>query len=309
MNYSPKQNASALLLSFFMMSILIVLVTGVSFVMIRDVSTVRSVVAGSQARYAAEGMGEVGLLTVKNNLPGYEPSFEDYSFSSEALASLNIHAREETVPCTIGGEEWRRLERNESIQLPLFAQVGEEANEEGMEKILQFYVEFYVADEDGNVNFNPSTDVLRWKIIGLQDGDTEAISEFIPLFGDRRFQDNPTLFGSAVNDASLTQYTAAKYRQMGFPAVFHPAYPIEDFLAGHSTNYLVLTNVVQRDYENTIYFRLHAQDVPAVCEYIRLDSRADVAFGGVRQEIQTLVREGENLPVFDFVLYHTADDN
>lgn len=306
-NYSPKTRASALLISFFIMTLLVLSALGVNLLVTHDVASVRTFTAGVQSRYAAEGMNERGLYSMKMNLPGYEQSFNDVVLANESTASLSIHAREGTVPCTGQSEDnWIVLDRNESISLPLFAQTDAKGN---TEKILKFFVEFYVGDENGDTSFAPSNDVLRWKILGLQDGRTDAISEYIPLDtgNSHTNKESPSVFGTAVSGAVPTGYTYAKYYSTGYPATFYPTYSIEDFLEGHSYSYLVVTNMVQREDENTLFVRLTSLDVKAVCSYSALSSSGWKDFGQARQELITLVKEGENLPVFDFVLYHTTN--
>jgi len=300
--------ASALLLSFFMMTMLILVAISVSVLVLHDVRTVQTVVAGTQSYYAAEGMGELGLETVKNNLPGYEPSFAERPFSSGSTASMDMHAREPVVPCEGQGEDhWLSLAQNESVQLPLFAQTDAEG---GKEEIRKFYVEFYVGDDEGKAVFpTPTDEVLRWKILGLQNANTEAISEYIPMdIGENRTSRfAPSIFGTSIKDAALTGYSYAKYYHTGYPSEFYPHYPIELFLSGHSYNYLVLSNVIQNGSAGKIYYRLVSEDYEAVCQYTELASESDTDLGSARRELVTLVKEGENLPVFDFVLYHTSN--
>ena len=306
---NKKSSASALLLSFFMMSLLIGVSVGVSFLLIKDVGTVRTVVAGVQTRYAAEGMSELGLQVLKNNLPGYEPEV-DYAFSNNVLASLDLVARDSSVPCGLAEDEdeWAVITPNESVQLALCAQLNDDASE--IDKINNYYVEFYVGDEEG-VAKPVSADALRWKILGQRSGVTEAISEFIPMESAKRTPENPSIFGSAIptERAVPPGYAHAKYSQrIGGRSVFHAAYPIGQFLDGHDFNYLILTNAVQASGENYIYFKLHSLDVPAVCQFVNINTQADMDFGSSRKTLETLAREGENLPVFDFVLYHTKND-
>ncbi len=47
---------------------------------------------------------------------------------------------------------------------------------------------------------------------------------------------------------------------------------------------------------------------PAVCEFVELNSEAYQAFGESKKQLSTTVKEGENLPVFDFVIYHTSGE-
>lgn len=317
-----NRRASALLLSFFMMTLLILVAISVSVLVIRDVAAVRTIVGGSQAFYAAEGMSELGLYAVKENLPGYEPTYENYTFTNDVLASANLHARSEKEVYCMGedGESWRKLGLNESVQLALFAQTDSDGN---FLKNTSFKVEFYVGDEDGNSLFTDMTqfltqqDVLRWKILGLYYAQTEAISEYIPLDTENSRMDstNPSVFGPGT-DGLKEGYQWGKYYDSGSPSHFYANYPISTFLADHDYNYLVLTNIIQGYEDAYIFYRLNwaagsssatTELDSVVCEYTEISSTADSVQGDARQLLQTLVREGENLPVFDFVLYHTAE--
>lgn len=297
--------ASALLISFFLMSVLVLVGMAVSVLVIHDLRASHTMVSGAQALYAAEGMTELGLQLQKENLPGYEPELTNYIFLNNALASLTVHARENDVPCAYQGNVWRALAQNESIQIPLFAQTTAEG---AMDKVSLFYVDFYVADADGNVISPPTDDVLRWKILGLNgSNDTQAVSEYIPLNGTHTTAGDPSVFGTVVDSSVPTGYTWGKfYDASNYPSVLNPTYPISSFLGTHDYNYLVLTNVVQTGTENTIYFKFHSQDYPGVCEYAKLATVGTGASGDTKQELNTLVKEGENLPVYDFVLYHTG---
>ncbi|MBU0981719.1 hypothetical protein KKC94_03420 [Patescibacteria group bacterium] len=311
------RSASALLLSFFLMTLLILVGLGVSVLVQKDVLAVRTVVGGMQARYAAEGMSELGLRMVKDNLPGYEleKGEKELSFGTVSLASLQISAREDTVPCSVrndanGEPVWRRLSYNESVQLPLFA-----AGDLVPEKIQNFYVEFYIGDENGNPVNLQGADVLRWKILGMKDNRTEAISEFIPLDGLNYLPENPTYFGSVLPTAAANDgYLYAKYTELGpigQPVRFYPRMSIFQFVQEHSFNYLVMTNVVNVNNPERFYifFKLHSgvgSNTPVVCEYVTINTNAKTSYGEASQSVNTIVKEGENLPVFDFALYHTS---
>ena len=112
-----------------------------------------------------------------------------------------------------------------------------------------------------------------------------------------------------------TKYTQAKYYSSGFRSVFYPHYPILNFLNENDYNYLVMTNIIQGVEDAYIYYRLNYASggdgtlVEVVCEYAKISSTADATLAEARQELVTLVKQGENLPVFDFVLYHTEDDS
>lgn len=319
-----KHRASALLLSFFMMTMLILVGISVSVLVIRDIAAVRTIVGGTQALYGAEGMSELGLYAVKENLPGYEPTYEDYTLTNSVLASANLHAREAVVPCDgQDADGWGVLAPNESIQLALFAQTTDGGD---FLKNTSFAVDFYVGDEEGNSLFNDMTDfltqqdILRWKILGLYYEKTEAISEYIPLdtTNNRTTRENPSAFGPGVDGTVPEGYKYAKFYDSGTPSRFYPDYAIETFLADHDYSYLVLTNIIQGTSDAYIYYRLRwtsGSSSPTteldevVCEYTEISSVGDAENGSARQLLKTLIREGENLPVFDFVLYHTADDD
>ncbi|QQR55394.1 hypothetical protein IPG41_02460 [Candidatus Peregrinibacteria bacterium] len=312
---SPR--ASALLLSFFLMSILILVAISVSVLVLRDMGTVRTIVGGTQAYYAAEGTTELGLYELKKNLPGYEPTYEDLLFLSHANGDLNSLARSGNlvVPCEDQGEQWHALAQNESVQIPLFAQTDAAGTLEPSDgAYMNFYVEFYAGLEEGTVDLAsvPVRDVLRWKVLGrtgssTAPGATEAMSEYIPLYNELGFYDStsPTKFGTADLGGLPPGYQDGKfYSSSG--ANFDAGYPISTFLSGHVFNYLVLTNIVTESTENeTIFYRFRSMDYEPVCEYVELAASGSSTYGSARQDLNTLVREGENLPVFDFVIYHT----
>lgn len=275
--------ASALLISFFLMAVLISVGLGVSTIVFRDIFSVRTILNGKTAAYAAEGMSELGLRILKEKLPGYETEL------SKGGGRLSIVARGHSVPCD---EEWRSLTLNESLQLALFAQT-----DEGIDSINDFSVQYFLPD-----NPAPQGNILRWKILGLNsDNKTEAISDYLEGGGLK-------IFDSASN-AKFYSYENGHY-------IFYKQYPISTFLADHKYNYLVLSNVVQLSgaanvgsYQdgtdediNTINFKLTGTARDAVCEYAVLNSSAD--YGDARKIIKTTVKEGENLPVFDFALYN-----
>ncbi len=305
--FSPRE-ASALLLSFFLMSMLILVAVSVSILVIRDMATVRTIVGGVQAYYAAEGSAELGLHSLKLSLPGYEPAFDALVLANSSTAELQSSARGILIPCEDQGEEWRALAQNESIQIPLFAQVDSSGL---VEDVDDFYVEFYIGDEEGKVTFPPDTDVLRWKILGLTGSNTEAISEYIRLYtynGAGASDTNPTFFGTDTEALGNMPdgYSNGKYYQSGGN---FQIYPISSFLSSHETNYLVLTNIATRSNENTLFFRFHATgSVEGVCEYAELASTGFSTYGSAQQELTTYVKEGESLPVFDFVIYHTEEE-
>ncbi len=311
-----RRKASALLLSFFLMSILVLLAISVSILVVKDLSTVRTIVGGTQAYYAAEGATELGLHDLKNNLPGYEPSYSNLGFFNAAVATLVSVARSDTtvVPCEGQGSEWHALAPNASVQIPLFAQIDPSGTTEPSDGLhMDFYVEFYAGDEDGNVDLSsiPERDVLRWKVLGrtgtlAAPGATEAMSEYIPLYNDEGFYnaEAPTKFGTVDLGGLPPGYQDGKFSSSS--ATFDAGYPIATFLSGHVFNYLVLTNIITESTSNeTLHYKFHASNYAPVCEYVQLSASGSSTYGSAQQDLETLVKEGENLPVFDFVIYHT----
>ncbi|MBI4127319.1 hypothetical protein HY463_01275 [Candidatus Peregrinibacteria bacterium] len=278
-----KKRASALLISFFLMAILITVGLGVGTIVFRDISSIRTILNGKTAAYAAEGMSELGLQILKEKLPGYETELKN------SKGKLTITARGNSIPCE---GEWRNLTLNESLQLALFAQT-----DEGIDAINDFSVTYYLPD-----NPMPQGNVLRWKILGMDSNNkTEAISDYLDGSGLKIFDSN--------SNAKFYAYENGGY-------IFYEQYPISTFLANHQYNYLILSNVVQLSgapnvgsYQdigdediNTINLKLTGTSKKAVCEYAVLNSTAD--YGDARKSIKTVVKEGENLPVFDFALYN-----
>lgn len=317
-----KKKASALLLSFFLMSVLILVAISVSILVVKDLSTVRTIVGGTQAYYAAEGVTERGLQDLKDNLPGYESEYLGIRFLDSVVATLVGTARAQvdpddlTVPCANEGGGWHALGPNESVQIPLFAQTDSAGT---IEAIPYFYVSFYAGQEDGEVDSTSilSKDVLRWKILGRtgtvgDPGLTEAMSEYIPLYdGGSGLDDNynsetnPTSFGPAA-DSVFPGFQDGKFDSSSSGATFDAGYPISTFLENHVYNYLVLTNIITESTSNeTIFYKFHSLDVAPVCEYVNLAASGSSTYGSAQQDLNTLVKEGESLPVFDFVIYHT----
>lgn len=300
-----EKKGSALLISFFIMAILILVGLSVSGIIFRDVGVVRTSLNGLSAAYAAEGMSEIGLQIVKNRLPGYEVSDYELELSNGVDGILEIIAKGEIYPCEEQGvdgaqeTEWRNLALNESVTIPLF-----QDGENGIEDFSQFSVEYYLPD-----NALVQGNVLRWKILGLTKTNkkTEAISDYLEGGSTSKFfgSDGTAKFYDSAYDGSYTSY------------IYNEAYPISQFLGDHTYSYLILSNVVQlsggtgsnQDADdadiNTINFKMDSSSGP-VCEYVELNSSSD--FANVRKSVKTLVKEGENLPVFDFALYQTDSD-
>jgi len=302
-----KKPASALLISILVTGLLLTASLGVSFLVLRDLSTFRTVLAGTQARYAAEGMQEWGLMKINKNLAGYAPTWVDAPFDSSAVGSLVSSTRGPAIPCTGG---YGKLAYGESIQLPLFAQTSEDVNQ--VENTPDFYVEFFIGDAEGNLipALQVDAPVLRWKIQGFQ-GLKEApagISEFAPLTPGWA----PSHFGPGVMAAGLGAggpgITTANYFNTESNVNFSD-YPISSFLNEHSFNVLTLSHASGAHANEFLYYKVVSTGVPLVCESVTLAAEANLEFGSARKVLSTRVREGQNLEVFDFVLFNAKDDS
>lgn len=299
-----KHSASVLLLSFFIMTLLILVGLAVSFMVLGDLNALRSLRSGVQTRYSTEAMLEYGLLSVALHLPGYELEFPDYTYSSQIEAELLIHAREESIPCSPVSEiePWRALDPGESFQMPLFYELADGS----LQAVSEFYVEFYIGNEEGNGVYIPG-EVLRWRILGeTPSGNSEAISAFIGLLSASAVTpETATQFGTSVA-ATYSEYTSASYYSTE-SYTYYPEQTIQGFLLTHDKNVLFLSNLIQEE-EAIIFFRIHSTDpnVPLPCDYLTLTAQSLSTFGDTFHEGEIIVEEGRNFPVFDFAVYHTG---
>lgn len=313
MKKNLKNRASAILVSFFLTAILIVFGLGIASIILNDLYSISTMTNGYKALYAAEGATELGLKLIKDKLPGYERNILGNQFSNKVEADLSINALEDILPCEEQDSEesgWRSLAFNESLQIPLFYQKEDST----ITNIEQFTMEFYMPRDT-----TPSGEILRWKILGLNTSNqTEAISEYISIDGYKNSASNPTIFGSSLDSNLAGDYFYANYyRPINSQAYsFEEAYSISSFLQEHTYNYLIVTNIIQlsaqdplnrSEEKNNIYIKYKPfVKEEAVCEFVKLNTSS--SFEDAIQRIKTYVKEGENLPVFDFALYHTSNE-
>ena len=100
----------------------------------------------------------VGLMKINTNLAGYAPSWEGALLAVQLLAFKQYHAAFRTF----GG--YGKLAYGDSIQLPLFAQTSEDANQ--VENTHDFMWSFIwvMLKEFGFPSLQTDDPVLRWKI-------------------------------------------------------------------------------------------------------------------------------------------------
>ncbi|HAU40298.1 MAG: hypothetical protein UV80_C0001G0056 [Candidatus Peregrinibacteria bacterium GW2011_GWF2_43_17] len=293
MNNFKHKEGSALLVAILIMAVLLVFGLGINILIVMEMKAERGLVSGGQAYYSAEGAVEMAMYDVVTNMKGYEVVDEAGSLSNEADYVYSIEAMGETWPCYEYGDKiytddagamWRVLETEESVMIPLFDDAG---------KITNFTLYYYTMDEGG---IFPTGEVLRWKVIGINEdsGLTEAISAYDILMGF------PSSFESAMKTGGYymdigTTWGGREYEYLEAN--------LKSFLELHSYNYLTVTNVVneESDMEYDLYVRMSDANVEFVCEYVKVV--ADGTFGDYVQKIDSFMKEGEPLPVFDFVLW------
>lgn len=302
-----------------LMAVLLIMGFAVNELIIKEIRVEKSAVEAGKAYFAAEAGVEDALYQIYHELPGFETVFEgDLDGIGGNDFSYEIVAQEDAMPCQYDDPElpeWRSLEVNEAIKIPLFKDDGSGAQED----LTGFLVEFYVDDLRPNVY----GDGLAWKVLGLisvgTEVITEAIADYIPLRDEINDPNDPgrTAFGTT---AVLQKYRVGKYydcRQVATQdCIYYPDREIGMFLSEHMSNYLFLTNVIDVDKQlgaddsgrNRIKFRLVAEPgASVVCEYARI--RANGASAGLGQSkslVQNLnvdIKPGSFLPVFEFSLY------
>lgn len=251
--------------------------------------------------------------------------------------------------------QYNVLNLSDSISIPLFT-VDDNGN---VERITNFRVEFFI-DADIKPEFRNSdisglvVDMLRWKITGIKRnlGNsgflTESIGDYMPVFA-----------GSSVTEPTClgTQSSAVNFKDPDSDIIYNPncnnfiwqwaresyvfdpltgttqsrvwdpqnnqddPVNIDEFLSGHDTNYLTLTNIFNPDVlqdkpaitkaeQAKIYYRIIVPDEnqKIVREFAKIKSTG--SYGKLRQQIETFIRPEGFLPVFNFSLYRTdTQDN
>lgn len=288
--FAKNRQGNALLISILIMAVLLVVGLGINRLIITELRVERMLVQGGQAFYAAEGAVEQALLDANTYLEGYEGEGQSVDVGNGAGYFYEIFAQGDVWPCDDyghltyeddSGDLWRVLELEESVMIPLFRyETG------GLEKINDFDVDFYV-DSDVAV----TGDVLRWKILGISEGGlTEAISDYLENFQSWSADTESAGF----MDSFAVAFGGREYNYI-------EDYNVQSFLDSHNYNYLIITNIAESGVDNDIHLRLDNGDGEFVCEYVKIE--ADGVNGDFIQQIDVVMKEGEPLPVFDFVLW------
>lgn len=219
-NLFKNRKGSALLVALLVMGVLMAISLAVSTLVLRETQVTRSLIDSGQAYYAAESGVELALYGLNHNLPGWQPTDDDgyevAEISDFAVAEYRVNNRCKAFPCFDGDfdiagnpppakEFYYELDLNETLTIPLFiAQDGG-----GRSDVGNFTVEFWsplnprvhlnLHGEEGALS---SWDVLRWKVLGIEEGtnEPEAISDFTALSqfndGTATSADSPSWFGT-----------------------------------------------------------------------------------------------------------------
>ena len=288
-----NRDASALLVAILIMSLLLVVGLGVNRLIIVEMKVERGLLQGGQSYYSAEGASELALHEIVASITGYEGG-DSGEFDSGVAYEYEILALSDVWPCDVYGDKvfededgvlWRVLEVEESVMIPLFLEE---------EKMEEFKVEYFVETDSGF-----SDDLLRWKILGINSaGLTEAISDYEEVSAGLNTATAPTSFETIDFAGTYKDYGGS----WGGREYWFVEESIGTFLGAHDYNYLILTHVMEdASDENLLYLRLSEGDTDFVCEYVKIE--AEGSYGEYVQQIDVLMKEGEPLPVFDFVLF------
>ncbi|OIP80073.1 hypothetical protein COW94_01115 [Candidatus Peregrinibacteria bacterium CG22_combo_CG10-13_8_21_14_all_44_10] len=294
--YKIKDNrASALLVAILIMSVLMVMGLGINRLIIAELRIERTLVGGGQAYYSAEAGTELALYDIVSNVDGYEVTDETGELPNSVLYSYSIDARSDIWPCDVYGDKvyeddsgvlWRALEPEESVMTPLFYDDGSSILNMG-----DFQVYYMVTTETG---IYPTDEVVRWKILGIdQSGFTEAISSYDEVSG------GTSSWTALTKESGSYQSVGASWGGREYEWADQN---VSNFLNSHYYNYLIITNVIQDpSLADRLYVRLDSSNTEFVCEYVKAE--ADGINGEYVQQIDVYMKEGEPLPVFDFVLF------
>ena len=224
MKFFSDIKGSALLTALMVMGVLISISLVLSSLVMRELRVTTGLMDAGRAYYAAESGVEVALYGLNNELPGWQPgdNFEPLRVGS-SVAEYKVDNRCSAYPCFESGFDvstapltayYDVLDLNQSITVPLFVLKDEVAV-----PVEDFTVEFYVLfDPQSDLNFKGGTsgwDVLRWKVLGIRNGETETISDFTAATqvggGDEFAQTGakePSWFGTMRCNLGQGRYTS-----------------------------------------------------------------------------------------------------
>jgi len=207
-----KENGTALIVAMLIMGVLIAISLALASLIFGEVKITRELIDSGKAYYSAESGIEESLYYLSTELPGWEPSNNQWvglkvnggsTIDPNDLGSARSKFRYEvkntctSYPCIddmdtsgVGTDIldmqsafYDVLPLNQSITIPMF--VVKTGN---VEAIKDFVVEYYAAFDTSDLRFfTPLSgwDILRWKIFGMKkygtEYVTESISDFVPV--------------------------------------------------------------------------------------------------------------------------------
>ncbi|MBA4336197.1 hypothetical protein C0416_00290 [bacterium] len=250
--------------------------------------------------------------------------------------------------------QYNVLDLSESISVPLFTVGEDGDILEIKNFRIEFFIDAEVAPQYSAAVTNLYIDMLRWKITGIKTSDapdgksfyTESIGDYMPVFvgstptkptclgtaessGSFKDPDSEIIYNGTCNGSlwewaresyvfefdpiTLTYTTQSKIWDPLDPTQSDPIM-ISQFLSGHKTNYLTLTNIfnpdvlqekpgVTKEQQAKIYYRIIVPNEEIIREFAKIKSTG--SYGKLRQQIEAFIRPEGFLPVFNFSLYRT----
>lgn len=206
------RKGSALLVAVLVMGILMTLTLGLSALVIREIRQTGDIVAAGKAFYAAEAGVETALLSLHENLPGYQTknlldADSDGWINKEVDVNLDYRYRirnqgdkypyfDQDAPVYLtpgigvtkdflyanGGPNeatYNVLGLNQTTTIPLFVDCGDGSFKDVKNFVLEYYVDFDL-DPENTLHLGNKIqdfDVLRWKLFGEpKDADPSGVS-------------------------------------------------------------------------------------------------------------------------------------
>jgi len=263
-----------LLVALLVMGVLMAISLAVSTLVLRESQVTRALIDSGQSYYAAESGVELALYGINHELPGWQPTNDEgyavAEISDFAVAEYRVNNRCKAFPCFDTDFEidvdnpppaqafYYELGLNETISIPLFiTQAGGERQDVG-----NFTVEFWsplnpgvhldLASSDGVAL--SSWDVLRWKVLGIEEGtgEPESISDFTALSttgtGQTTDAQSPSWFGTV--DCDNFNETGNRYLDT-IECISYGGSAVKEFVAGQVAE--VVTGLCGNDQAREYY--------------------------------------------------------
>ena len=204
--FTSHRRGSALITTLLVTALIMLTAVGIAQLITGDIRTGGEFVQDGKALYMAEGGLERGLLTLKDQLPGYQPKLVKGGVDKENLSyETNFKTQSNDIPHIEPGmvsvlnkaDAYNTLSAQHSVAVPLFT-----VDDAGVaHKIHDFLVKYYVPfDLSKNIAESQLQDIdfFRWKIVGIAP-DTkkaESVSDFTSA-SDFAIAEKPNCFGTS----------------------------------------------------------------------------------------------------------------